>query len=54
LNFLSFYKNKISAPDDQVFRQLATVYASNHGTMKTGHVCEDDDFQGGITNGAKW
>jgi len=43
-----------ASPDDLVFRQLATAYASNHATMKTGHVCEDDDFENGITNGAKW
>jgi carboxypeptidase D len=42
------------APDDKVFRQLATAYAKNHATMRTGHVCEDDNFPGGITNGAQW
>lgn len=42
------------APDDAMFRRLATIYASNHRTMKTGHVCQDDSFPGGITNGAAW
>ena len=43
-----------AAPDDAVFKRLATIYASQHATMKTGHVCPGDNFQGGITNGAKW
>lgn len=42
------------APDDAMFRHLATLYASNHATMKTGHVCRGDNFPGGITNGAAW
>ena len=42
------------APDDAVFKRLATIYASNHDTMKTGHVCPEDNFPGGITNGAHW
>lgn len=42
------------APDDAMFRRLATIYASNHRTMKTGHVCQGDSFPGGITNGAAW
>ena len=42
------------APDDAMFRQLATLYASNHATMKTGNVCKGDHFPGGITNGAAW
>ena len=37
-----------------MFRRLATIYASNHETMKTGHVCDGDEFAHGITNGAKW
>lgn len=41
-------------PDDSVFRSLATVYARNHATMKTGNVCPEDNFPGGITNGAEW
>jgi carboxypeptidase D len=42
------------APDDAMFRRLATIYASNHDTMKTGHVCKGDNFPNGITNGAHW
>ena len=42
------------SPDDAMFRRLATLYASNHATMKTGNVCKDDHFPGGITNGAAW
>jgi carboxypeptidase D len=44
----------ISAPDDDVFKHLATLYADNHKTMKTGTVCDGDNFPGGITNGAAW
>ena len=43
-----------AAPDDAVFKRLATIYASQHDTMKTGHVCPGDNFPGGITNGAHW
>ena len=42
------------SPDDAMFRRLATLYASNHATMKTGNVCKGDNFPGGITNGAAW
>lgn len=42
------------SPDDKVFKLLARKYASNHRTMFTGTVCKDDDFPGGITNGAAW
>ncbi len=42
------------SPDDAMFRKLATTYASHHKTMKTGRVCDDDNFPGGITNGAAW
>ena len=42
------------APDDQVFRHLAHLYADNHGTMKRGNLCPGDNFPGGITNGAQW
>ena len=28
------------SPDDAMFRRLATLYASNHATMKTGNVCK--------------
>ena len=43
-----------AAPDDKLFRALATIYASNHATMKTGTVCSGDNFPNGITNGAHW
>ena len=43
-----------AAPDDAVFRRLATTYASSHRVMRTGRVCQGDNFPGGITNGAKW
>ncbi len=45
-----------SAPDDTLFRHLATIYASNHKVMKTGKPCpgDSDKFPGGITNGAHW
>jgi len=43
-----------SAPDDQMFKYLATVYASNHKTMSRGNICNGDNFPGGITNGAHW
>ncbi|XP_047475155.1 carboxypeptidase D-like isoform X2 [Penaeus chinensis] len=41
-------------PDDQIFRLLASTYASNHGTMHQGNLCVGDNFRGGITNGAFW
>ena len=40
--------------DFSLHRHLATLYASNHETMKTGHACSDDNFLNGITNGAEW
>lgn len=42
-----------ATPDDQIFRHLATTYATNHKTMSKGDEC-NDQFQGGITNGAYW
>ncbi|ESO01677.1 hypothetical protein HELRODRAFT_112638 [Helobdella robusta] len=45
-------------PDDDVFKYIATRYASLHGVLKRPHPkCSDgDDFskRGGITNGANW
>ena len=35
------------SPDDQMFRRLATIYASHHETMKTGKVCPGDNFKNG-------
>lgn len=42
------------APDHPLFKQLALTYAQAHPTMRTGHVCLDDNFDQGITNGAHW
>merc|ERR1719402_65509 len=48
------------SPDDQTFRSLATIYASNHPRMadKNAKGCDSpkNEFaeQGGITNGAAW
>ncbi len=43
-------------PDDDVFRHLATVYATRHLTMHRGKQCDAQTppFPGGVTNGAKW
>ncbi|XP_042883422.1 carboxypeptidase D-like isoform X2 [Penaeus japonicus] len=41
-------------PDDQIFRLLASTYASKHGTMHQGNLCIGDNFRGGVTNGAFW
>ncbi|GIY90390.1 hypothetical protein CEXT_552002 [Caerostris extrusa] len=45
---------KSASPDDKLFQHLAHVYANTHTTMHKGNVCQDDDFTGGITNGAEW
>lgn len=43
------------SPDNDLFVYLATLYASNHGTMShLKEQCKGDSFQGGITNGAHW
>merc|ERR1711990_383888 len=42
-------------PDNDVFRDLAVTYASNHGNMFQGvNLCGTDNFPQGITNGAAW
>jgi len=42
-------------PDDQTFRALASLYANRHKSMFKGNgLCHDDNFPGGITNGAEW
>uniref|UniRef100_A0A0K0EXS6 Peptidase_M14 domain-containing protein n=1 Tax=Strongyloides venezuelensis TaxID=75913 RepID=A0A0K0EXS6_STRVS len=48
-------------PDDETFKYLARIYASNHKTMAQpgrpscdGSLENDFAKQGGITNGAKW
>merc|ERR1711936_1253354 len=49
-----------ASPDDMTFRNLASVYASNHPRMSNprtpGCDSEENEFakQGGITNGAAW
>lgn len=43
------------SPDDSTFRALAEVYSQAHSIMHQGTgICHDDNFPGGITNGAKW
>ncbi|KRT84127.1 Peptidase, partial [Oryctes borbonicus] len=42
-------------PDDDLFKELALLYASKNPVMKSGDACEDDEhFDNGITNGAYW
>ncbi|CAG0923925.1 unnamed protein product [Notodromas monacha] len=43
-------------PDDDVFRHLASVYATRHLTMHRGQACDAQTppFPGGVTNGARW
>jgi len=42
-------------PDDQTFRALASLYATRHKSMFKGSgLCHEDNFPGGITNGAEW
>lgn len=41
-------------PDNEFFKYVAKLYASNHLTMHKGNVCKEDTFQDGITNGAYW
>ena len=43
-----------AAPDDEVFKFLAHLYADNHLTMHRGNLCPGDRFKGGVTNGAQW
>lgn len=42
------------SPDNDLFKHLAKVYSDYHPLMIKGHSCPDDDFPGGITNGAAW
>ncbi|XP_069936726.1 carboxypeptidase D isoform X6 [Cherax quadricarinatus] len=48
------YESK--TPDDELFKYMASVYASKHGTMSRGNLCPGDNFSksGGVTNGAYW
>ena len=42
-------------PDHDLFKHLATIYASNHEDMFKGvGLCNKDNFTDGITNGAEW
>ena len=42
-------------PDNDLFKHLATIYASNHEDMFQGvGLCNEDNFANGITNGAEW
>ena len=42
-------------PDNELFKHLATLYASNHEDMFLGTgLCKNDHFPNGITNGAEW
>lgn len=49
-------KEASPTPDDDVFKYLANVYATNHPTMHLGQPCpgSDERFEGGIVNGAMW
>lgn len=43
------------APDDDILKHLALVYAKSHTRMQNPNECSDDfGFVNGITNGAKW
>uniref|UniRef100_A0A1Y1LFE6 Peptidase M14 domain-containing protein n=1 Tax=Photinus pyralis TaxID=7054 RepID=A0A1Y1LFE6_PHOPY len=43
-------------PDDDVFKHLALIYATNHAKMSRGVACKSSTpgFKQGITNGAAW
>lgn len=43
-------------PDDDVFKHLALIYATNHAKMGRGVACKSSTpgFKQGITNGAAW
>ena len=43
------------APDDATFIEIAHTYADRHARMHEGSgLCHDDNFPGGMTNGAEW
>ena len=47
--------HKSVTDDDAVFIDLAKTYANHHRTMYKGKgLCDQDNFPGGITNGAEW
>jgi len=46
---------KAICPDDDIFSELAALYANNHPFMWTGKcLCHSDTFNKGISNGAEW
>jgi len=48
-------REKSISPDDATFVDLATLYATKHANMFQGvGLCHEDNFPGGITNGAEW
>jgi len=48
-------RQKSISPDDATFVSLASLYATNHANMYQGvGLCHEDNFPGGITNGAEW
>lgn len=48
------YNVDSAAPDNKMFKFLATLYSNNHKTMHKGNLCPPKTFPGGITNGAHW
>ncbi|XP_070501036.1 carboxypeptidase D-like isoform X3 [Chironomus tepperi] len=56
--FHSYASAPSLTPDDDVFKHLSLVYASNHAKMSRGVACKSSastpSFQNGITNGAAW
>jgi len=48
-------REKSISPDDETFVSLASLYATKHANMFQGvGLCHEDNFPGGITNGAQW
>jgi len=48
-------RQKSISPDDATFVALASLYATKHANMYQGvGLCHEDNFPGGITNGAEW
>jgi len=48
-------RQKSISPDDATFVSLASLYATKHANMYQGvGLCHEDNFPGGITNGAEW
>ncbi|XP_042146799.1 carboxypeptidase D isoform X1 [Ixodes scapularis] len=50
------YNKPSLTPDDDVFKQIASVYSFNHANMYLGAPCSSDrqSFPNGTTNGAAW